>query len=124
MTRLTTRTLEYYPSVCVQVEPTESEDKAELDRFCAALLSIRKEIEDIEKGRIAVADSPLKRAPHTIDVVMAPDWNRPYSRQQAAFPAAWITPNNKFWPTVGRIDNVYGDRHLVCTCPPLETYVA
>ena len=104
------------------MEPTESEDKAELDRFCTALLSIRKEIEDIAQGRIAVADSPLKNAPHTLDVVTAAEWTRLYSRTQAAFPAPWITRNNKFWPTVGRIDNVYGDRHLVCTCPPLSDY--
>jgi len=106
----------------LMVEPTESEDKAELDRFCDAMLSIRKEIEDVISGRIAIADSPLKAAPHTMDMVYADEWNKPYSRKTAAFPAPWVTPAHKFWPTVGRIDNVYGDRNLICTCPPLSAY--
>jgi glycine dehydrogenase len=104
------------------VEPTESEDKAELDRFCDALLSIRREIEDVVQGKVAAADSPLKHAPHTMDVVINDNWNRPYSRSKAAFPAPWVNESNKFWPTVGRIDNVYGDRNLVCTCPPISVY--
>ena len=106
----------------IMVEPTESEDRAELDRFCDALLSIRAEIEDIATGKIAAADSPLKHAPHTVDVATAETWTRAYPRKVAAFPAPWITPSNKFWPTVGRIDNVYGDRNLVCTCPPMSDY--
>jgi len=107
----------------LMVEPTESEDKAELDRFVDALLSIRQEIRDIEEGRIAAADSPLKHAPHTVDVVTATEWTRKYSRTTASFPAPWTTPSTKFWPTVGRVDNVYGDRNLVCSCPPLTDYM-
>jgi glycine dehydrogenase len=106
----------------LMVEPTESEDKAELDRFCDAMLAIRREIEDVISGRVPVAESPLKAAPHTMDMVYADEWTKPYSRKTAAFPAPWVTPDHKFWPTVGRIDNVYGDRHLVCTCPPLSAY--
>jgi len=106
----------------LMVEPTESEDKAELDRFCDAMLSIRKEIQDVIDGTVAVADSPLKAAPHTMDMVYGDEWNKPYSRKTAAFPAPWVTPDHKFWPSVGRIDNVYGDRNLICTCPPLSAY--
>jgi glycine dehydrogenase len=108
----------------LMVEPTESEDKAELDRFCDALLSIRAEIEDVVTGKIAAAASPLKGAPHTMDMVYDDNWNRAYSRTTAAFPAPWITHASKFWPTVGRIDNVYGDRHLVCSCPPTSEYAS
>lgn len=107
----------------LMVEPTESEDKAELDRFCDALLSIRKEIEDIITKKIPVAQSPLKHAPHTMDTVYTDNWDKPYSRMTGAFPAPWVNPANKFWPTVGRIDNVYGDRNLVCTCPPVTDYM-
>jgi glycine dehydrogenase len=106
----------------LMVEPTESEDKAELDRFCDAMLAIRKEIEDVVSGKVAANDSPLKGAPHTVDMITTADWNKPYTRQTAAFPAPWINAGNKFWPTVGRIDNVYGDRNLVCTCPPISVY--
>jgi glycine dehydrogenase len=106
----------------LMVEPTESEDKAELDRFCDAMLMIRREIEDVVSGKIAAADSPLKHAPHTMDVVYSDNWNRAYTRTKAAFPAPWVNHSTKFWPTVGRIDNVYGDRNLVCSCPPVESY--
>lgn len=106
----------------LMIEPTESEDKGELDRFCDALIMIRKEIEDVVTKKVPVADSPLKGAPHTSDVVLATDWNKSYTRNVAAFPAPWINASNKFWPTVGRIDNVYGDRNLVCTCPPVSVY--
>lgn len=105
----------------LMIEPTESEDRAELDRLCDALISIRGEIEDIITGAIAVEDSPLKHAPHTAEMVTAEQWSRPYSRDEAAFPAPWVKAT-KFWPTVGRIDNVYGDRNLICTCPPVEAY--
>jgi glycine dehydrogenase len=103
-------------------EPTESEDKAELDRLVDSLLLIRAEIEDVVTGRVAVHDSPLKHAPHTMDMVMQSTWDKVYSREQAGFPAPWCNPSRKFWPTVARIDNVYGDRHLVCTCPPVSAY--
>jgi glycine dehydrogenase len=106
----------------LMIEPTESEDKAELDRFCDAMLAIRREIEDVVSGAVKPEDSPLKHAPHTMDVVTAAEWTKPYSRQQAAFPAPWVNSASKFWPTVGRIDNVYGDRNLVCSCPPIEAY--
>ncbi|KAL7690301.1 putative glycine cleavage system P protein [Plasmopara halstedii] len=108
----------------LMIEPTESESKAEMDRFCDALAIIRHEIEDVATGVIAVEDSPLKHAPHTVDQVAADVWNRKYSREQAAFPAPWQQggKNKTYWPTVGRVDNVHGDRHLVCSCPPLTDY--
>ncbi|KAL7505329.1 hypothetical protein ACHAXN_002806 [Cyclotella atomus] len=105
----------------LMVEPTESEDLAELDRFCDAMLSIRAEIDDVGSGRISLEDSPLRNAPHTIDDIVNNKWDRKYSREVGAYPAPWIK-TNKFWPTCGRVDNVYGDRNLVCTCPPLSAY--
>jgi glycine dehydrogenase len=106
----------------IMVEPTESEDKAELDRFCDAMMAIRQEIEEVVSGKVMIDESPLKAAPHTMDMVMTDEWNKAYSREKAAFPAPWTKPDQKFWPTVGRIDNVYGDRNLICTCPPVEMY--
>jgi glycine dehydrogenase len=103
----------------LMIEPTESESKEELDRFCDALLSIRAEIRAVEEGRADRTDNVLKNAPHTQQVLMADAWTHPYPREQAAFPAAWLR-ESKFWPYVGRIDNPYGDRNLVCTCPPIE----
>ncbi len=105
----------------MMIEPTESESKAELDRYCDALLTIRKEIAAIEEGRLPQDDNPLKNAPHTIEAVTNPNWNRPYSRAQAAFPLPWLR-DAKFWPSVSRIDSAYGDRHVICTCPPLDHY--
>jgi len=105
----------------LMIEPTESETKAELDRFCDALIAIREEIRAIEEGRADRADNPLKHAPHTARVVTADVWGHAYTREQAAFPAPWLR-QHKFWPAVGRIDNTYGDRNLVCTCPPVESY--
>ena len=106
----------------LMIEPTESEDLAELDRFCDAMLAIRSEIDDIGSGRIAIEDSPLRNAPHTMEDVLSASWDRPYSRETAAYPAPWVRAN-KFWPSCGRVDNVYGDRNLVCTCPPIEAYM-
>ena len=106
----------------LMIEPTESEDLAELDRFCDAMLAIRSEIDDIGSGKIKLEESPLRNAPHTMEVIMNEKWDRPYTREVAAYPAPWIRAN-KFWPTCGRVDNVYGDRNLVCTCPPLEAYM-
>jgi glycine dehydrogenase len=106
----------------MMVEPTESEDQAELDRFCDALIAICGEIRQVAEGKIDAADNPLKHAPHTVEVVTADRWNHAYSREQAAFPLPYLK-ENKVWPTVGRIDNTYGDRHLVCSCPPLEEYM-
>ncbi|HWB63926.1 MAG TPA: aminomethyl-transferring glycine dehydrogenase subunit GcvPB, partial [Chitinophagales bacterium] len=105
----------------LMIEPTESEDKAELDRFCDALIAIRREIEMIEKKEIDAADNPLKNAPHTIGMVTGNEWKHPYSRTEAAFPLEYVG-QNKFWPSVGRVNNSYGDRNLICTCPPTESY--
>ncbi|MCA0396002.1 MAG: aminomethyl-transferring glycine dehydrogenase [Bacteroidetes bacterium] len=105
----------------IMIEPTESEDKAELDRFCDALLAIRSEIDAIEKGTADKTDNPLKNAPHTQNVVMADEWKHPYTRQQAAFPLEYVKAN-KFWPSVSRINNTYGDRNLICTCEPVSAY--
>ncbi|MBK6768471.1 MAG: aminomethyl-transferring glycine dehydrogenase [Ardenticatenales bacterium] len=105
----------------LMIEPTESESQAELDRFCEAMIAIRDEVRAIESGRIAAADSPLKHAPHTAAAVTADAWDRAYTRAQAAFPAPWLRAH-KFWPPTARIDNVYGDRNIVCVCPPMEAY--
>jgi glycine dehydrogenase len=105
----------------LMVEPTESEPKAELDRFIDAMIAIRAEIRAVEQGRMDKADNPLKNAPHTAAEVMAEAWTHPYSREQAAFPLPFVKAR-KYWPPVKRVDNVYGDRNLVCTCAPLESY--
>ncbi|MEE2656860.1 MAG: aminomethyl-transferring glycine dehydrogenase [Candidatus Latescibacterota bacterium] len=105
----------------VMIEPTESESRQELDRFCDAMEAIREEIAEIERGEVAVEDSALRNAPHTQDIVLAAEWNRPYSREQAARPASWLR-EHKFWPRVSRIDNTFGDRQLVCFCQPVEAY--
>jgi glycine dehydrogenase len=103
----------------MMVEPTESEAKGELDRFIAAMISIRHEIRQIESGHWPADDNPLKRAPHTQADIVDEAWQRPYSRQQAAFPLPWVA-ENKFWPSVNRVDDVYGDRHLFCSCMPVD----
>jgi glycine dehydrogenase len=105
----------------LMVEPTESESKEELDRFCSAMISIRKEIDAIISGKSDREGNVLKNAPHTAKAVVADDWQHSYSREQAAFPLKWVR-DNKFWPSVGRIDNVRGDKHLICSCPPIESY--
>jgi glycine dehydrogenase len=107
----------------LMIEPTESESKAELDRFCDAMIAIREEIRAIEQGKMDRANSPLKNAPHPASVVCGTEWPYPYSREQAAFPAPWLR-EHKYWPPVARIDNAYGDRHLVCTCLPIESYTS
>jgi glycine cleavage system P protein (glycine dehydrogenase) len=106
----------------MMIEPTESESKDELDRFCDALIAIRREIQDVLDGRADARDNVLKNAPHTAEEVTADGWSHPYSREQAAYPLPFVRAN-KFWPAVARIDNPYGDRNLVCACPPIETYV-
>lgn len=106
----------------IMIEPTESEDKAELDRFCDALLSIREEIKAIEEGKADKKDNPLKNAPHTQFVVTADEWKHSYSRKEAAFPLYYVT-QNKFWPSVARVNNTHGDRNLICTCEPVESYM-
>lgn len=105
----------------MMIEPTESEPKHELDRFCDAMISIHEEIEAVAKGKMDRVNNTLKNAPHTARQIASGNWDRPYTREQAAFPAPW-THEHKFWPTVARIDNVYGDRNLFCSCPPLEEF--
>jgi len=105
----------------MMVEPTESEPKHELDRFCDAMISIHAEIEAVARGKIDRENNLLKNAPHTARQIASEKWDRPYSREQAAFPAPW-TREHKFWPAVARIDNVYGDRNLFCSCPPVEEF--
>jgi glycine dehydrogenase len=106
----------------LMIEPTESEALEELDRFCDAMIAIRQEIKEIEEGRADRENNLLKNAPHTAASLLKSEWDLPYSREQAAFPAPWLK-NTKFWPSVGRVDSAYGDRNLVCTCGPLEDYV-
>jgi glycine dehydrogenase len=101
------------------VEPTESEDQAEIDRFCDAMIHIRSEIEAVVTGKANADDNVLKNAPHTAAAVTATDWTHPYTREEAAFPLPWVR-ERKFWPAVGRIDNPYGDRNLFCSCPPMN----
>lgn len=105
----------------LMVEPTESESKVELDRFCAAMIAIRKEIDEIISGSADKLDNVLKNAPHTAKAVISDNWNRSYSREKAVYPLHWVR-DNKFWPSVGRIDNVRGDKNLICACPPIESY--
>jgi glycine dehydrogenase len=105
----------------MMIEPTESESKAELDRFCEAMIAIHAEITAVESGQLDRVNNPLKNAPHTADMLAAENWNRPYTREQAAYPARWLH-DFKFWPVVGRIDNVYGDRNLVCSCAGMESF--
>ena len=107
----------------LMIEPTESESQSEIDRFCDAMIAIRAEILDVAAGRLDRADNPLKNAPHTAQEVMADDWKHAYSRKLAAFPLPFVAAN-KYWPPVKRVDNVYGDRNLICTCAPLEEYAA
>ena len=105
----------------LMIEPTESESLAELDRFCDAMIAIRREIKEVEDARFPITESPLRHAPHTVHDIAADDWNRPYSRMEGCFPAG--SPRmDKYWAPVGRIDNAWGDRNLVCSCPPINTY--
>ena len=105
----------------MMIEPTESEPKSEIDRFCDALINIWKEIDNVKKGIWPKDDNPLKQAPHTAETVIANTWSHPYSRETAAFPLEH-TRENKFWPHVNRVDNAFGDRNLVCSCLPIEAY--
>jgi glycine dehydrogenase len=105
----------------LMIEPTESESKAELDRFCEAMIAIRKEITDVERGKWAIGDSPLRHAPHTVHDLADDTWNRPYARSEACFPDG-VSRTDKYWCPVGRVDNVFGDRNLVCSCPPVDAY--
>ncbi|HTL25863.1 MAG TPA: aminotransferase class V-fold PLP-dependent enzyme, partial [Burkholderiales bacterium] len=102
----------------LMIEPTESESKEELDRFCDALIAIREEIRAVEEGKLPREDNPLKNAPHTATALLASEWKHAYSREQAAYPLEWVRAH-KYWPPVGRVDHVYGDRNVFCTCPPV-----
>ena len=114
-------TLSFPVAGTLMVEPTESESLAELDRFCDVMTAIRDEIREVENGLADRADNVLKHAPHTAEVALAENWTRPYSRQKAVYPLAFLK-NNKFWPSVSRIDSAYGDRNLICACLPIEEY--
>jgi glycine dehydrogenase len=105
----------------LMIEPTESESKEELDRFCDAMIAIRVEIQEIIDGKADDQNNVLKNAPHTAEMIASDEWKFPYSREKAAFPLPALR-TRKFWPAVGRINNAYGDRNLVCTCPPIEEY--
>lgn len=105
----------------LMVEPTESEPLAEQDRFVNAMLNIRKEIQEVQDGVVDKKNNVLKNAPHTMEMVSADVWDKPYSREKAAYPLPYLK-SKQFWPTVGRLDNVYGDRNVVCSCPPMEAY--
>ena len=105
----------------LMVEPTESESKEELDRFCEAMISIREEIREVEEGTADPENNVLKNSPHTMRVAMAEEWNHPYSREKAIFPLDYLR-FNKFWPAVGRVDDAYGDRNLMCSCVPMDAY--
>lgn len=105
----------------LMIEPTESESKEEMDRFIAAMIQIRKEIQDVETGRYPKDNNVLKNSPHPAEDLLADEWTHPYSRQEAAYPLAWLK-KNKYWPPVSRIDNSFGDRNLICSCPPIEAY--
>jgi len=114
-------TVSFPVSGTLMIEPTESESRTELDRFCEAMIAIREEIREIETGKAPREGNVLKHAPHTAQVLMADVWERPYSRERAAFPLPWVRAS-KFWPSVGRLNSVLGDRKLVCSCPPIEDY--
>jgi glycine dehydrogenase len=114
-------TLSFPVAGTIMIEPTESEDKGELDRFCNAMLSIRREIALLEEGTLDKKDNPLKNAPHTMFMVCSDEWKKPYSREMAAFPLPYVKAN-KFWPGVARVNNTYGDRNLICVCLPTEMY--
>lgn len=107
----------------LMIEPTESEDLAELDRFIKAMKLIREEIKEVEQGKVDPKNNVLKNAPHTLEVITSDKWERPYSREKAAYPDPNLKIKGKFWPSVGRVDNVYGDLNLTCTCPPIHYYV-
>jgi glycine dehydrogenase len=115
-------TLSFPVAGTIMIEPTESENKQELDRFCDALDSIYEEIKNIESGEADTKDNVLKNSPHTLAVITQDEWKHSYSRSKAAFPLPYLK-ENKFWPTVSRVNNTYGDRNLICTCEPVESYV-
>jgi glycine dehydrogenase len=114
-------TLSFPVAGTLMVEPTESESLDELDRFCDAMIAIRGEIAKVQSGAWPAADNPLKAAPHTAQALLKADWPHPYSREEAAYPVPALR-RDKYWSPVGRVDNVYGDRNLMCSCPPMSAY--
>ena len=104
------------------IEPTESESKLEMDRFCEAMISIKSEIDEIINGEIEFNESVLSNSPHTIDLAVSKEWNFKYSREKAVYPLPWVK-EHKFWPTVRRLDDAYGDRNLMCSCAPVSEYI-
>jgi len=116
-------TLSFPVAGTIMIEPTESESKDELDRFCDALLQIRGEIDEIASGAADAKSNVLHNAPHTLELLTANDWNLPYDREKAAYPLPYLREGYKFWASVARIDSAYGDRNLICTCPPIEAFV-
>ncbi len=117
-------TLSFPVAGTLMIEPTESESKDELDRFCDALIRIREEIDEVARGEFEEKNNVLVNAPHTVQIVSADEWSYPYTREKAAYPLPYLRQGFKFWPAVGRVDNAYGDRNLVCTCPPMEAYMS
>jgi len=107
----------------LMIEPTESESKREIDLFCDAMAQIKREIDQVESGELSLEDNPLVNAPHSLHDIVDGEWQHAYSREQAAYPIPAIR-DNKYWPPVNRIDNVYGDRNLICSCPSIESYMA
>jgi glycine dehydrogenase len=116
-------TLSFPVAGTIMIEPTESEDKGELDRFCDALLQIRKEIDEIATGEADAENNVLHNAPHTAEVITSDEWTYPYSREKAAYPLPYLREGYKFWPSIGRVNNAHGDRNLICVCPPIESYM-
>lgn len=116
-------TLSFPVAGTVMIEPTESESKDELDRFCEAMLSIRKEIDEIATGEADPSHNVLANAPHSLSLLTANEWTFPYSREKAAYPLPYLKEGGKFWSVVGRVNNAQGDRNLICTCPPIEMYM-
>lgn len=116
-------TLSFPVAGTIMIEPTESENQDELDRFCDALLQIHEEIQEVALGNYPAENNVLSNAPHTAAVITSDVWERPYSREKAAYPLAYLKHGSKFWPSVGRVNNAFGDRNLVCTCPPMESYM-
>jgi glycine dehydrogenase len=117
-------TLSFPVAGTIMIEPTESEDKGELDRFCDALLQIRKEIDEVASGTMDATSNVLTNAPHTAAMVTSDSWVFGYSRKKAAYPLEYVEKRGKFWPSVARVDSAYGDRNLICVCPPLESYMS
>lgn len=115
-------TLSFPVAGTIMIEPTESESQSELDRFCDAMLSIKKEIEEVISGAADTKNNVLCNAPHTLELISADEWSLPYSRSKAAYPLPYLKQGFKFWASVGRVDNAFGDRNLICTCPPIEEY--